>query len=151
MTKPFWETKTLQEMTTTEWESLCDGCGKCCLVLLEDDEDGSVWETDIACRLYDADKRRCTDYSNRHARVPDCVQITPENAATLTWMPTTCAYGRIARGEGLADWHPLVTGDPASTARSGNAARKSLLNEAEIDADDFADRVTIERLKAQIK
>ena len=143
--KPFWETKTLSEMTEAEWESLCDGCGKCCLVVLQDEENGDVWETDVACRLYDPEKRRCTDYDNRHARVPDCVRLSPENAGALSWMPKTCAYRRIAEGRGLADWHPLVTGDPTSTARAGMAASKRLANEADVRSDDLEDRVTKRR------
>lgn len=142
--KPFWETKTLAEMSGEEWESLCDGCGRCCLVVLEDDR-GRYYETDVACRLFDPQKRRCTDYRNRHSRVPDCVRLTPENAGTLRWMPATCAYRRLARGEGLPDWHPLITGDPKSVERAGIAAGSILLNEADVGEDDFEDRVTGER------
>ncbi|MGF1545162.1 MAG: YcgN family cysteine cluster protein [Parvularculaceae bacterium] len=135
--EPFWRTKSLAEMSEAEWESLCDGCGKCCLVLLEDVETGAVWETDVACRLFDADKRRCRDYENRHARAPDCVRLTPRKAASLKWMPQTCAYGRLARGEGLPDWHPLVTGDRKSTARAGAAVSRRLVSETEADPDDL--------------
>lgn len=142
---PFWETKTLAEMTDAEWESLCDGCGKCCLVVLVDDETEEVWETDVHCRLYDPEKRRCTDYKNRRARVPDCVRLTPENAGALEWMPQTCAYRRLARGEGLPDWHPLVTGDPASTARAGKAATKRLASETHVAPEDLENRVTKKR------
>lgn len=148
MPEPFWKTLSLAEMSTSQWESLCDGCGKCCVVLLEDEDDGSVWETDVACKLYDCDKRRCTDYANRHSIVPDCVRLTPENAGTLAWMPNSCAYRRLALGQDLPDWHPLITGDPASTARSGNAARKTLMNEDDLGDEDLSDRVTIERRPA---
>ncbi|MEO0400295.1 MAG: YcgN family cysteine cluster protein [Pseudomonadota bacterium] len=146
MTKPYWETKTLSEMTDAEWEGLCDGCGKCCLVLIEDDETGEVWETDVACRLYDADKRRCTDYKNRHTRAPDCVRLTPQNAGALPWMPETCAYRRLARGHALPDWHPLLTGDPKSAARAGAAATKSLVSEDALDEEEIFFRRTIERV-----
>ena len=146
---PFWETKSLAEMTDAEWESLCDGCGKCCLVLLEDEETGEVWETDVACRLFDARERRCTDYTRRHARVPDCVRLTPENAGALPWMPETCAYRRLARGQGLPDWHPLVTGDPRSTVRAGIAAPPDLANERDADPETLFERVTVERLSAR--
>ncbi len=145
MADRFWETKRLDEMTDAEWESLCDGCGKCCLVLLVDEETGGVFETDVACRLYDPEARRCGDYANRLARVPDCVRVTPENAGALHWMPRTCAYGRLARGEGLPDWHPLLTGDPKSTARAGAAASKNLLSEADIAPEDLESRIVIER------
>ncbi|MEM6414997.1 MAG: YcgN family cysteine cluster protein [Pseudomonadota bacterium] len=143
--QPYWKTKKLSEMTKAEWESLCDGCGKCCMVLIEDDETETIWETDVACRLYDADKRVCTDYSNRHRRVPDCVRLTPENASALPWMPETCAYRRIARGQSLPEWHPLVTGDPQSTARAGAAASKFLISEDALDEEEIFSRKSIER------
>ena len=140
--KPFWETKTLGEMTTAEWESLCDGCGRCCLYILHNEETGDVFETDVACKLFDAKKRRCTDYENRSARVPDCVRLTPQNANALSWMPETCAYRRLARGEGLPDWHPLITGDPESVARAGVAVPPDLTPEDEIDDDLLESRIT---------
>lgn len=144
--KPFWETKTLAEMTETEWESLCDGCGRCCLVVLEDDDEpGAYYETKVACRLFDAQKRRCTDYPNRHARVPDCVKLTPQNAGALAWLPATCAYRRLARGEGLADWHPLISGDPKTVARAGVAVSKSVRNEDDVDIVDIEDWMTRKR------
>jgi uncharacterized cysteine cluster protein YcgN (CxxCxxCC family) len=143
--KPFWETKTLAEMTQQEWEALCDGCGRCCLVVLQDDETGMVWETDIACRLFDARTRKCADYKNRHARVPDCVKLTPQNAGALPWMPPTCAYARLARGEGLPDWHPLITGDPNSVARAGITVSRRLFSEADIPSDELEDHVTKRR------
>ena len=119
---PFWETKTLAEMTRAEWESLCDGCGRCCLVVLEDaDEPGAYYETNTACRLLDRKTRRCTDYKNRTKRVPDCVRLTAAKASSLDWLPSTCAYRRLANGEGLADWHPLVSGDSDSVVRAGIA------------------------------
>lgn len=149
--RPFWEEKTLSEMSPAEWESLCDGCGKCCLVLIEDADDGSVWETDVACRLFDCTKRKCTDYQNRHQRVPDCVRLTPHNAGALAWMPQTCAYRRLARGENLPHWHPLLTGDPSTVARAGAATRKNLLREDDIDPDDLEERIVIERLPASKK
>lgn len=142
---PFWRTKTLAEMTDEEWESLCDRCGRCCLVVLEDDDaPGVFYETDAVCRLFDVKNRCCTDYPNRTARVPDCVRLTPENSAALEWMPKTCAYRRLARGEGLPDWHPLVTGDPESVMRAGIAV-KNVVSEADVAEDEFEDRVTGER------
>ena len=140
--KPFWETKTLGEMTDAEWESLCDGCGRCCVYILHNEETGDVFETDVACTLFDAKKRRCTDYKNRSARVPDCVRLTPQNANALSWMPETCAYRRLARGQGLADWHPLITGDPESVARAGVAVPPDLTPEDEIDDDLLESRIT---------
>ena len=140
--KPFWETKTLAEMSQGEWESLCDGCGRCCLYILHNEETGDVFETDVACKLFDAKKRRCTDYENRSARVPDCVRLTPQNANALHWMPETCAYRRLARGEGLPDWHPLITGDRDSVVRAGVAVPPDLVPEDEIDDDLLESRIT---------
>ena len=146
MAAPFWERKSLAEMTDAEWESLCDGCGQCCMVLLIDDEDNSVWETTVACDLYDCGKRRCTDYANRHVRTPDCVRLTPENAGALEWMPETCAYRRLARGQNLPDWHPLRTGDPASTAAAGVATPPRLVREAEVPEEEIWDHAVVQRL-----
>ena len=140
--KPFWETKTLLEMSEEEWESLCDGCGRCCLYILHNEETGDVFETDVACKLFDAKRRRCTDYANRARRVPDCVRLTPENAGSLHWMPKTCAYRRLANGEGLPSWHPLITGDRASVARAGVAVSPDLTPEQEIDNDLLESRIT---------
>ena len=140
--RPFWETKTLAQMSQEEWESLCDGCGRCCLYILHNEETGDVFETDVACRLFDAKRRRCTDYENRSARVPDCVRLTPENAEALHWMPETCAYRRLARGEALPDWHPLVTGDRDSVARAGAAVPPDLVPEDDIDDDLLESRIT---------
>lgn len=142
--KPFWESKTLAEMTDAEWESLCDGCGKCCLVLLEDEDTGRLYETDLACRLFDAKKRQCTDYKNRSRRVRDCVTLSADKTEALDWMPETCAYRRLARGEGLPDWHPLVTGDPQSVVTAGVAVKKTT-PEKTVKPADVWDHVIRER------
>jgi uncharacterized protein len=123
MERPFWETKTLDEMTRDEWESLCDGCGRCCLVKLEDEDDGALHHTDVACRLFDAGSCRCRDYANRSSIVPDCVTLTPHEVRTLRWLPPTCAYRRIHEGKGLAEWHPLISGTPDSVEDVGVSVR----------------------------
>jgi uncharacterized cysteine cluster protein YcgN (CxxCxxCC family) len=134
MGEPFWKTKSLEDMTAAEWESLCDGCGKCCLAKLEDEDTGEIHWTSVACRLFDAGTCRCKDYANRLAKVPDCVQLTPRNVRTLTWLPSTCAYRLIANGKDLFDWHPLVSGDPRSVHRAGVSVRgKITASESDLD------------------
>src|SRR5690606_17837919 len=125
----FWRRKTLRELTASEWESLCDGCGKCCLHKLEDEDTDVVYYTRIACRYLDHDACRCTAYSQRQALVPDCVVLTPETVSTTYWLPETCAYRLIDEGLPLFDWHPLVSGDPQSVHRAGMSAAGKVLDE----------------------
>ncbi|HEX4743021.1 MAG TPA: YcgN family cysteine cluster protein [Caulobacteraceae bacterium] len=135
---PFWRTKTLAEMTPAEWESLCDGCGLCCVIRLEDDETGEVTPTRVSCRLLDAHACRCTDYADRHRTVPDCIKLTPGNIRDLPWMPRSCAYRRLYEGKDLPSWHPLVTGDPESVHRAGVSVRDQTINETCLDDPDDA-------------
>ena len=137
--KPFWETKTLREMTRTEWESLCDGCGKCCVHKLEDEDTGELHATNVACRLLNRRTGQCSDYRNRRAHVPECVRLTPEKVETLDWLPDSCAYLRLQRGQGLADWHPLVSGDPESVHRAGISVRGWTVSED--DAGPLEDHI----------
>ncbi|MCV0397652.1 MAG: YcgN family cysteine cluster protein [Rhizobiaceae bacterium] len=123
MVQPFWKTKSLEEMSKAEWESLCDGCGKCCLAKLEDEDSGDIHWTSVACRLFDAGLCRCRDYENRRSKVVDCVVLTPEKVRAIKWLPDSCAYRLIAQGKDLADWHPLVSGDPESVHRAGISMR----------------------------
>ena len=141
MSAPFWETKSLAEMSNTEWELLCDGCGKCCLAKLEDEETGEIYWTSVGCRLFDANSCRCTDYKNRLSRVPDCVDLTPENVGTIPWLPATCAYRLLAEGKRLEPWHPLVSGDPASVHEAGISV-KGKISASEDDLGDPEDYFT---------
>ena len=123
---PFWHRKSLSEMNRKEWESLCDGCARCCLVKLEDAATARIYYTDVACRLLDKNTCRCTDYGHRKRRVPDCVQLTPRRAAAYGWLPPTCAYRLLAEGSPLYWWHPLVSGDPATVHQAGISVRGRL-------------------------
>ena len=123
---PFWREKPLEAMSDAEWESLCDGCARCCLVKLDDEETGTIHYTDVGCALLDAGACRCRDYGNRQAQVPDCVRLTPENIRDLAWMPPTCAYRLVAEGRDLYWWHPLVSGDPRRCTRRGSRCEAGL-------------------------
>ncbi|MEM6850510.1 MAG: YcgN family cysteine cluster protein [Pseudomonadota bacterium] len=138
---PFWRSKTLREMSAAEWEALCDGCGLCCLILLEDSDTGAVFETDVSCRLFNGATCRCSDYQRRLKRVPGCVNLTPDNVGDLNWMPDTCAYRVLARGEDLPDWHPLVSGDPESVHALGPSVRNRTISERKVRQRDLQDRV----------
>ena len=129
MDAPFWKTKPLAELNDSEWESLCDGCGRCCLVKLEDEDDGTIYFTDIGCRLLDGASCRCGDYPNRTARVHDCVRLTAGNLAELNWLPSTCGYRLVAAGRDLYWWHPLVSGDPDTVHAAGVSVRGRIFSD----------------------
>ena len=141
MAKPFYETKSLAEMSAAEWESLCDGCGKCCVVQLQDDETDEIWRTNVGCKLLDLGTVRCSDYANRHRKVPTCVKLSPDNIAGLHWMPDTCAYRLLAEDKPLPDWHPLKTGDPDSVIAAGISVKGTLISENDVDEDDLEDHI----------
>jgi uncharacterized cysteine cluster protein YcgN (CxxCxxCC family) len=125
----FWQTKTLPQMSQDEWESLCDGCGRCCLVKLEDEETGDIALTDIACRLLDNQKCKCKKYDTRHEIVPDCVRLTPKNISQLKWMPKSCAYRLLAEGKDLAWWHPLISGNKETVHQAGISIQGKTVSE----------------------
>lgn len=138
--RPFWETKSLEQMTVQEWESLCDGCGLCCLVRFEDEDSGEIIPTRVHCKLFDPDQCRCSNYADRKRYVPDCIKLTPHNIEALEWMPMSCAYRRLHEGRGLASWHPLVSGDPESVHAAGVSVRGETINEDTLeDPDDALD------------
>ena len=137
----FWEEKTLEEMTTDEWEALCDGCGRCCLMKLEDEDSGDIYVSDVHCKLLDGETCRCTDYPDRLRQVPDCIKLTPENVKTIAWIPSTCAYRRIHEGKGLAWWHPLVSGAPETVAAVGVSVRGRTISELAIAPGEWEDHI----------
>lgn len=141
--RAFWERKTLGEMTPEEWESLCDGCGKCCLHKLEDEDTGEILYTDVACRYLDAGTACCSDYPNRQRNVPDCTVLRPEDVAEFHWLPTTCAYRLLAEGIALPDWHPLISGDPASVRRAGVSAAGRFVSETAVPEADWEERAVL--------
>jgi len=125
----FWRHKTLAEMDSDEWEALCDGCAKCCLYRLEEEETGRMVFTNVRCRLLDPHSCRCSDYANRQAKVPDCVAISLRTLANPGWLPRTCAYRLLAEGRDLPEWHPLLTGSERSVVQSGHSARGRTIHE----------------------
>jgi len=130
---PFWEEKSLSELTRDEWESLCDGCAKCCLHRLEDEDTGDIYFTNVHCRLLDTDTGRCTDYKNRSNLVSDCVTITLDTLEDPYWLPKTCSYRLMAEGKPLPQWHPLITGDPDSVIGAGMRVCDRTICEDEAD------------------
>jgi uncharacterized cysteine cluster protein YcgN (CxxCxxCC family) len=135
MNDQFWKRKSLAEMTPAEWESLCDGCGMCCMLKVQDEDTGEVFYTDVACRLFDIETCRCTDYANRAKIVADCLVLTPDEKEAYDWLPDSCAYRRLANGQDLPGWHPLVTGRPGSVHEAGISMQGKAVSEN--DADDW--------------
>ena len=136
-TDKFWETKTLAELDRGQWEALCDGCGKCCIHKLEDEETGELHPTNVACRMLDRRAGQCKDYRNRRAYVPDCVRLTVKNVYTTDWLPSTCAYRLRANGEKLPDWHYLVSGDREAVHRAGESTRGWTVSEDDAGELEF--------------
>ncbi len=126
---PFWKTTKLEHMTAEQWESLCDGCGRCCLHKLRDEATEELSFTNVACRLLDGHTCQCRHYERRREQVPDCVALTPESLASIDWLPPSCAYRRVAEGKDLAWWHPLVSGDPNTVHRAGVSVRGRAVDE----------------------
>ena len=140
--EPFWRVKTLEEMTVAEWESLCDGCARCCLVKLEDEDTGEIHFTDLSCTLLDGKTCRCSDYPGRQRKVPDCVKLTPEAARSLSWLPVTCAYRVLAEGGDLAWWHPLVSGSPDTVHEAGVSVRgRVAASEDDVPTEAWPDHI----------
>jgi uncharacterized cysteine cluster protein YcgN (CxxCxxCC family) len=140
--EPFWKQKALEALNPAEWESLCDGCGRCCLVKLEDEDSGEIHFTDIACKLFNTGTCRCADYAHRRRRVRDCIKLTPAKVRTLSWLPPTCAYRLVAEGRDLAWWHPLVSGSATSVHEAGVSVQGRVgVSEREARLADYPDHI----------
>ncbi|WP_029936916.1 YcgN family cysteine cluster protein [Sphingomonas sp. UNC305MFCol5.2] len=135
MSARFWEDVPLAKLDRAQWEALCDGCGKCCVHKLEDEETGELHATNVACRLLDRRMGRCSDYRHRHAYVSECVRLNANNVAGIEWLPSTCAYRLRAAGEQLPEWHYLVCGDREAVHAAGQSTRGWTISED--DAGDF--------------
>ena len=131
MKDQYWKRKSLAEMNAAEWEGLCDGCALCCMHKIEDEDTGEIFYTDIACRLLDVNTCRCTDYANRAKKVADCLVLSVDEPKAFSWLPDSCAYRRLANGQELPAWHPLLTGDPDSVHDAGISVRGKAVSENE--------------------
>ena len=137
----FWEEKSLAEMTRDEWESLCDGCARCCLHKLEDEDTGEVFYTDVVCQCLEQSSCRCQEYQQRNILVPNCVWLKPEDVEAFHWLPNTCAYRLVAEGQPLAPWHPLISGSRSSVLEAGIAVTHRCISETRVAEEDFEDRI----------
>ena len=137
----WWHQKSLQELTGDEWESLCDGCAKCCLHKLEDEETGEVHYTKVRCRYLDEAQCRCSDYTNRAALVPNCISLEGADLASLDWLPVTCAYRLRAQGQELPEWHPLVSGNSETVHQSGVSIRGRAISEDYVHPDGYDEHI----------
>ena len=135
--KPFWQTKTLEEMSPQEWESLCDGCARCCLVKLEDEDTSEIHLTRLSCKLLHVRTCRCTNYENRFSLMPDCIEITVEKVRELKWLPQTCGYRVIAEGRELAWWHPLISGTRDTVHEAGISVSGFAMSEARVKEENY--------------
>lgn len=138
---PFWKTKKLGEMSDLEWESLCDGCGKCCLFKIEDTDSAQVFYTDIACRMLDLNNCRCKIYEHRFEVIKDCLSLTYQKLQEIDWLPESCAYRRLAEGKDLAWWHPLVSGNPETVRQAGISVCDRAVPELSVDLLAIDDHV----------
>ena len=128
-------------MSVEEWESLCDGCGRCCLVKYIEQGSDKVFYTNVACGLLDCDSCRCQSYENRASIVSDCVTITPENIAQHDWLPASCAYRMLYHKQDLSEWHPLVSGDKKSVHEASMSVKHRVISETELNCEEYDDYI----------
>ncbi|HAL41403.1 MAG TPA: YcgN family cysteine cluster protein [Gammaproteobacteria bacterium] len=138
---PFWETKMLKDMSPEEWEALCDGCARCCMLKLQDDDTEEVFYTNIVCDLLNQQSCQCTRYPQRHDLVPDCVELGPEQVDAFDWLPRTCAYRIIAEGGSLPWWHPLVSGSQETVHEAGISVRGRVIAKALVAEEEEQDMI----------
>ncbi|GAB2794315.1 YcgN family cysteine cluster protein [Halomonas shantousis] len=141
MRERFWERYSLEELTQQEWEALCDGCGRCCLIKIEDEATGDIATLDVACQLLDIGSCRCSDYKRRFKRVPGCTQLSLDRIELFRWLPQTCAYRRLAEGRKLAHWHPLRSGGPDRMHRKGISVRSFAVSELHVPERDYEEHI----------
>lgn len=143
---PFWKSKTLEQLSREEWEALCDGCARCCMVKLEDDDTSEIHLTRLACSMLVVKTCRCSDYPNRFSLMPDCIDITVEKVRAIKWLPVTCAYRVVDEGRDLAWWHPLVSGTPDTVHQAGISVKSFAMSEKRVKPENYA-RYIIEDFK----
>lgn len=131
----------MEAMSRSQWESLCDGCAKCCRMQFIDEEEGLLMQTDVVCYLLDQESLQCSDYANRTQLVPDCMQITPTNIHEYYWLPESCGYRRVAAGKDLPKWHPLMTGSQETMHRSGFSVKGQVVSEQDLLDEDIEQRI----------
>ncbi|MFC1536471.1 YcgN family cysteine cluster protein [Pseudomonadota bacterium] len=144
LNKPFWEGKTLAEMSDAEWESLCDGCGRCCLYKFQDEDSDEMFFTNVACTLFDADTCQCGNYEKRFDSVPECADIRKFTKREYQWLPERCAYRLLFEGKKLKPWHPLISGDPESVHQAGVSMRARAISEDDADLEKLEDYIVEE-------
>ena len=137
----FWKKYSLTELNSAEWEALCDGCGLCCLIKLEDEELQEIAYTKVACKLLDCQTAQCSNYSQRVQHVPDCIQLTPEKLANIQWLPASCAYRRLEQGKSLPSWHYLNSGTRSSIIQAKISAAGRCISEVEVDEEQIEDYI----------
>ena len=137
----FWETTPLEKMTDAQWESLCDGCGRCCLQKLEDEDTGEVHFTRVSCKLLNTDSCRCSDYPKRFSKVPDCLSLRPLTDEKVSWLPESCAYAKLSCGKPLENWHPLISGDAESVKLAGISVSGQCISEEYVPISEIYEHI----------